>query len=558
MEDTKSAPVDLSWHPVGRDDEPPDGTLRPACVAGREVCLGRVEGTWVAFEEICPHAECPLSEGDLAGTIVTCPCHGSEFDVLTGDVLSPPALDPLAIFEARVDGGVIQVRLQPASLAAAAAAERDGHISLAARTGTGPSTEGVALEDVDLTDLDVWEQRVPHEWFALLRREAPLHWHPERDGRGFWCFTRYDDVVAISKDFATYSSELGGTSMQDLAPDEVEARKSMLDTDPPAHTRLRALVNKGFTPKVVHAYEARVRELARGILAGALAQPELDWVAGVASEIPMWVFSEIMGLPLEDRRLLIDLGDKVLGNTDPEVMGGDQYVSGVSAAHPQYRLLPFSSPYAADLIDYGRRLGEARRRDPRDDITTKLVQAEVDGERLDDREFGVFFILLTTAGNETTRHTISLGLLSLLEHEEARRRLIADPSLCVTAADEILRWAHPVHYFRRTATRDHVVHGKRVQAGDKVVFWYASGNFDEEKFVDPYRFDVGRTPNRHLTFGLGGPHYCLGAHLARLEVRVWLEEMIPYLDRIELAGEPARLRSNLFNGIKRLPVRVRA
>ena len=399
---------------------------------------------------------------------------------------------------------------------------------------------------------------MPHEWFALLRREAPLYWQDEDAGRGFWSFTRYDDVVAVSKDWETFSSEVGGTSMQDLTPDEIEARKSMIDTDPPAHTRLRAIVNKGFTPRVVNAYEERIRELARGILAQAFEQPELDWVEDVASEIPMWVFSEIMGLPVEDRRRLIELGDRLLGNTDPEVMGGEEFTSDVSAPHPEYRLLPFSSPYAADLIEYGRALGEARRAEPRDDVTTRLVEAEVDGERLDEREFGVFFILLTTAGNETTRHTISLGLQALLEHPGERDRLVADPSLCATAADEVLRWAHPVHHFRRTATRDVVVHGRRIAAGDKVVFWYASGNFDEERFADPYRFDVGRTPNRHLTFGLGGPHFCLGAHLARLEVRVWLEEMIPYFDRIELAGAPTRLRSNFFNGIKRLPVRVRA
>ena len=205
---------------------------------------------------------------------------------------------------------------------------------------------------------------------------------------------------------------------------------------------------------------------------------------------------------------------------------------------------------------YGRELGEARRRQPRDDITTRLVEAEVDGERLTPREFETFFILLTTAGNETTRHTISLGLQLLFEHPEERARLVSDPSLASSAADEILRVAHPVHHFRRTATRAIEAHGRVIAPGDKVVLWYASGNFDERKFSDPYRFDVTRAPNRHLSFGLGGPHFCLGAHLARLEVRIWLEEMIPYLDRIEPVGAPDRLRSNFFNGIKRLPVRM--
>ena len=549
------------WHELGPAGDAPTGALRQVSLDGTLVCVGRTADGWVAFGDTCPHEECPLSDGELDGTVVVCPCHGSEFDVRTGDVLSPPALDPLTVYEAREEEGALLVRLAPAPAAAEAAHERDDHVPegiARAATVAGPVTEGVVLDEIDLTDLDVWERGVPHGWFALLRREAPLHWQDEGTGRGFWSFTRYDDVVAVSKDWETYSSELGGTSMQDLTPEEIEVRKSMIDTDPPAHTRLRAIVNKGFTPRVVNAYEARIRELARGILAQAFTRRELDWVEDVASEIPMWVFSEIMGLPLEDRRLLIELGDKLLGNTDPEVMGGEDLVSDVAAGHPEYRKLPFSSPYAVDLIEYGRALGEARRAEPRDDITTRLVEAEVDGERLDEREFGVFFILLTTAGNETTRHTISLGLQALLEHPDEAARLVSDPSLAGSAADEVLRFAHPVHHFRRTATRDVVAHGRRIRAGDKVVFWYASGNFDEERFADPYRFDVGRTPNRHLAFGLGGPHFCLGAHLARLEVRVWLEEMVPYLERVALSGAPTRLRSNFFNGIKRMPVRVRS
>jgi cytochrome P450 len=185
-----------------------------------------------------------------------------------------------------------------------------------------------------------------------------------------------------------------------------------------------------------------------------------------------------------------------------------------------------------------------------------LVEAELDGSRLSEQEFGTFFILLTTAGNETTRHTISLGLIDLLAHPDELQRLVADPALAGTAADELLRRAHPVHHFRRTATRDVEIHGKRIERGDKLSIWYAAANYDEEKFADPYRLDVGREPNRHVTFGLGGPHFCLGAHLAKLEIKIWLEEMVPYLPRLELAGEPVRLRSNFFNGIKRLPVKV--
>ena len=545
-----------AWHRVGPAEELPDGTLRRAEVAGRAICLGRVEGGWVAFDDTCTHEECPLSNGELDGAVVVCPCHGSEFDVRTGDVLSPPALEPLPIFDVRVEGAALEVRLEPTAAAAEATTQRDRHFA-ASSTGptvAEPSIEGLTLDEIDLSDLDAWVEGVPHAWLGLLRRHAPLRWQDEQDGSGYWSFTRYDDIVTVSKDYETYSSETGGTSLEDLTPSQVEARKSMLDTDPPQHTRMRALVNKGFTPKVVNAYEACIRGLARDILARAFERPAFDWVEDVAAELPMWVFSEIMGLPVDDRKLLIELGDKLLGNTDPEVVG-EEFTFG-SADLSDFKELPFSSPYARDLIEYGRKLGDARREEPRDDVTTKLVEAEVDGERLDDREFGVFFILLTTAGNETTRHTISLGLQALLEHPDEAARLRDDPSLASTAADEILRFAHPVHHFRRTATRDVEAHGQTIHAGDKVVIWYASGNFDEDRFADPYRFDVGRTPNRHLTFGLGGPHFCLGAHLAKLEVKIWLEEMIPYLDRVELAGPPERLRSNFFNGIKRMPVLV--
>ncbi|MSO94734.1 MAG: cytochrome P450 [Thermoleophilia bacterium] len=552
--------TELVWFGIGEAEEAHVGFLRLAEVGGMAVCLGRTAEGWVAFQDTCTHEDCSLSDGELDSGVIVCPCHGSEFDLRTGDVLCPPAFEPLPIFEARVEGGELQVRLGPPPAAAEAVHEQEVHIPQAAAeaaTTFAPAVDGPVLAEIDLTDLAVWEQGVPHEWLTLLRREAPLHWQPEADGRGFWVFTRYDDIVQVSKEWETYSSETGGTSLEDLAPEEILARRSMIDTDPPAQTRLRDLVNKGFTPRIVNSYEERIRGLAGGILAEAFERDAFDWVEDVAAEIPMWVFSEIMGLPIEDRRLLIELGDKLLGNTDPEVVG-EQNVLELTSNDPANRLLPFSSPFAPELIEYGCRLGAARRLDPRDDITTHLVEAEIDGSRLSEEEFGLFFILLTAAGNETTRHTISLGLLDLLAHPDEAARLIADPSLAGTAADEILRRAHPVHHFRRTATRDITVHGRSIKAGDKVTMWYAAGNYDEEKFADPHRLDLGRQPNRHLTFGLGGPHFCLGAHLAKLEVKIWLEEMVPYLDRIELAGTPTRLRSNFFNGIKRLPVRVRS
>jgi cytochrome P450/nitrite reductase/ring-hydroxylating ferredoxin subunit len=547
------------WHEVGAAGDAAEGELRRVAVEGRAVCIGRTASGWIAFDDTCTHEECSLAGGELDGDVIVCPCHGSEFDVRTGDVLTPPALEPLPIYEVRVDDGQLLVRLTAPPDADEAAHARDDHVTKTSGTVTvpGPDLAGLTLDDVDLTDLDTWEAGVPYDWLALLRRDAPVVWQPETEGRGFWAFTRYDDVVAISKDWETFSNELGGTSLQDLTPEELEARKSMLDTDPPPHTRMRGLVNKGFTPRVINTYEERIRGLAQGILARAFENDEFDWVESVAAEIPMWVFSEIMGLPVEDRKLIIELGDKILGNTDPDVVGAE-YVVERALRDPKLRMLPFSSPFSLDLIQYGRELGEARRRVPREDITTRLVEAELEGSRLTEQEFGTMFILLTTAGNETTRHTISLGLADLLANPRELERLVADPSLAGTAADELLRRAHPVHHFRRTATRDVEVHGTTIRRGDKATIWYASANYDEEKFGDPYRLDVGRTPNRHVTFGLGGPHFCLGAHLAKLEIAVWLEEMVPYLPRLELAGDPVRLRSNFFNGIKRMPVRVTA
>lgn len=411
-----------------------------------------------------------------------------------------------------------------------------------------------SLADIDLTDLDRWEQGVPHDWFALLRRESPVFWQDERRGRGFWSLTRYEDILAASKDYSTFSAQLGGTSLMDLTPEQVESRMSMLDSDPPKHTRLRNIVNKAFTPRAVNAYEDRIREMFRDVLDEAFTSKELDFVDAVAVELPMRILCELMGVPLDDRRYLVALGNRMLGNTDPDHAGED-YVADRADLSP-YAHLPFSSPAAPEMFAYANKLAAARRSEPRDDLTTRLVQAESDGDRLSEHEFDLFFLLLVTAGNETTRHAMSNGLLTLLEHPEERDRLLADPGLIPSAVDEILRWTPSLLHFRRTATQEVELRDARIRAGDKVALWYVSGNRDEEHFPDAGRFDVAREPNKHLAFGLGSPHYCLGAHLARLELRVWLEEMLPTLARIELAGTPRRLRSNFFHGVKSVPIRI--
>ena len=399
-------------------------------------------------------------------------------------------------------------------------------------------------EFIDLSDHDAFLASVPHEAFAALRRDDPVHWNPEPDGRGFWAVTRYEDIRTVHRSAQIFSSEIGGTSLEDLAPEDIEARKSMIDMDPPAHDALRALVNRRFTPRAVLVWEEQVRTVARAVLDEALPKGEFDFVHEIASEIPMQVFAEILGVPQAERREIIEIGDRLLGNADPEYAVADD---------DSHRHLPFSSPAALDMFAFGRRLADERRSEPRDDIMTALVQAG-----LSQREMDVYFVLLATAGNETTRHTISHGLIALLEHPEELTRLSEDPSLGKTATEEMLRWATPVHHFRRTAALDTELGGQAIRAGDKVTTWFVSGNRDETVFEDPDRFDVGRSPNPHMTFGPGGVHHCLGAHLAKMEIRITFEELLSRGLQIELSAPPERLRSNFFNGVKRMPVRVHA
>jgi cytochrome P450 len=397
--------------------------------------------------------------------------------------------------------------------------------------------------DVRLWDHDAFVERIPHEWFTVLRHDDPVHWQEEPDGTGFWAITRYDDIREVHRNPGTFSSELGGTSLEDLEPEDIEARKSMIDMDPPRHDELRGMINRRFTPRAIGAWEEHVRRVTREVLDDALPKGELDFVEAISSEIPMTVFARILGVPEEDRRYIIDLGDKLLGKSDPEFGDPSQ-----DDAHSH---LPFSSPAALEFFDYGRKLAAARRKEPADDLVTQLAF-----EPLNQREFDVYFILLATAGNETTRHTISHGLLALIEHPDQLERIRQDPGLYKTLADEMLRWATPVHHFRRTAAEDVEFGGRQIKRLDKVTTWFVSANRDETVFEDPHTFDVGRSPNKQVAFGPGGVHTCLGAHLARLEIRVVYEELLPRLRSVELTGPAERLRSNFFNGIKRMPIRV--
>jgi cytochrome P450 len=402
------------------------------------------------------------------------------------------------------------------------------------------------LSHINLADHDAFVAGVPHSLFTELRHEDPVHWNPEPEGgSGFWAVTRYEDIRAVHRNVEVFSSEIGGTSLEDLEPEHIEARKSMIDMDPPRHDELRAVVNRRFTPRAVSVWEDQVRRVTQQVLDEALPKQEFDFVKEIASEIPMQVFAEILGIPQEERRVIIEIGDRLLGNQDPEYKVADD---------DAHRHLPFSNPAALEMFEFGRKLAEARRKDPKDDIITQLVF-----EGLTQQEFDVYFVLLATAGNETTRHTITHGLLGLLEHPEELERLRNagnDLALRKSAAEEMLRWATPVHHFRRTARVDAELSGTQIKAGDKVTTWFVSGNRDETVFEHPDRFDITRSPNPHMAFGPGGIHHCMGAHLAKLEIRVAFEELLARVDTFELTAPPDRLRSNFFNGIKRLPVRV--
>jgi cytochrome P450 len=401
----------------------------------------------------------------------------------------------------------------------------------------------LTLDAIDLSDHDAFVDHVPHEWFRYLRQNDPVHWNDETDGRGFWAVTRYEDIRYVHRDVETYSSELGGTSLEDLDEEQIEARKSMLDMDPPRHDELRGLIARRFTPRAVHVWEEQIRTVVNAVLDTALPMGEFDFVREISSEIPMQIFAEILGVPQDERREIIEIGDRLLGNQDPEFA--------VTETADEHRNLPFSHPAALEMFEFGRRLAADRRKHPKNDIITQLAF-----EPLTQREFDTYFVLLATAGNETTRHTITHGLLALLEFPEEMERLRSEPELAKSAAEEMLRWATPVHHFRRTVVKDTELAGTPLKAGDKLTTWFVSGNFDEAVFEDPHRFDIGRTPNRHMAFGPGGIHHCMGAHLAKLEIRITFEELLKRSADIELLGPPERLRSNFFNGIKRLPVRV--
>jgi len=412
---------------------------------------------------------------------------------------------------------------------------------------------GETLGEIDLANPDSYVERVPFEWFDHLRKEHPVTWHPEPPpNKGFWAVTRYDDLTAVHMDWKTYSSELAAVSLEELDDEQLEIRKSMLETDPPRHTELRKICSKRFSARGVGQYEDWIRDVARGVLDAALPKGGFDFVPEISRELPIRFLCAIFTVPQEDAPMLIQWGDNMIANQDPDLSAA--VVDKVDTE--AYRLLPFRSPTALDVFAYADRQRDIRLEEPADDVIQALTVAQSEGV-LNEREFHNYFGVLMIAGNETTRHTISHGMLALMENPDQMKLLQEEPDRIPLATEEILRWATPVYQFRRTATRDVELRGAEIKRGDKVVTWYVSANRDEEVFSDPYRFDVARTPNDHVTFGPGGPHFCLGAHLARLETKILFQELLPRIESIELMGPISRVRSNFVNGIKRMPVRVK-
>ncbi|HKE77143.1 MAG TPA: cytochrome P450 [Acidimicrobiales bacterium] len=403
------------------------------------------------------------------------------------------------------------------------------------------------VAQIDLLDRDRFTQGIPHEWFTWLRANAPVYHHDEPDGAGFWVITRYDDIVTANRDAASLSSsqELGGVVTLEGPtapfPGTEMAGNMMLFMDPPDHTRYRKLVNRGFTPRMIGALEPHVRELTVGIVEAALAKRECDFVVDVAAELPLEVIAELLGVPREDRHKLFDWSNRMVGSEDPEYQVSEEHVTEAQI----------------EMFMYAQALAEKRRAEPQDDIVTTLLTSEIDGDSLSEMDFNLFFMLLSVAGNETTRNAIAHGMNAFLENPDQWALLVSDPDRhMATAVEEVLRWASPVLFFRRNARKDVTLSGQTIRAGEKISLWYISGNRDEAIFDDPFRFDITRDPNPHIAFGGGGPHFCLGAQLARLEIRLLFEELARRVPRLEQLGEPDRLRSNFIGGIKHLPVRL--
>ncbi len=422
-------------------------------------------------------------------------------------------------------------------------------------------------DDINLNDPELFETEQAHDLLRILRHQDPVHWTPGGErSNGFWSLTKYDDILFVSQRPEMFISSKGiaGAGIrpeaiaQIMAEDPATAAQatgggnvSIITMDPPRHVKMRRLVNKGFTPRAVNAMEPEIRRITNEILDTIATKGSCDFVLDVASQLPLAVICGMMGVEREDWPLMFELTNKVLGSGDLEYQTDvpeEQRGSGEAA-----RMTAMAG--RMKMIEFFARTMEDRRANPREnDLVSILLESEVDGEKLTERDILAFCFLLILAGNETTRNGISGGMLTLSQHPEEKQRLLDDMSLIDGAVEEILRWTSPLHHMARTATADVEIRGKQIKSGDRVLMWYPSANRDEQYFEDPYRFDITRTPNEHLAFGIG-EHFCLGAGFARKELKVMFDELFRSFPDTEVDGPAERLRSNFINGIKHLPVR---
>lgn len=405
----------------------------------------------------------------------------------------------------------------------------------------------------DLTSHDTFAQGVPHATFERLRRDDPVCWIERGEGLGFWAVTRHEDVITINRDHARFSSA-HGIRIEDQTADEVEARRTFQETDPPVHTRARLHLNRAFSKKIIAVYEEQVREIAIELLDEALAQREFDAVKMIARKLPMRILGRVLGLPDEDLDWLVDKGDALIANTDPDFT--DHVIDQVNT--DEYRFYPFRSPAGKDLYDYAEKQAALRRGQNTNDLLSLFLAPMKNGETFSDLEFKNAFALLVSAGNDTTRYSITSSIKAMIDHPELLDTFrTIDDAQWLKAVEEMLRWASPTMYFRRTATEDVDYKGHHIKQGDKVVLWFVSANRDQAVFADPFQINIGRDPNPHLAFGQGGVHACLGMWLARLELRVLLKELVKRISSIEQTTTETFLRSNFIGGIKSLPVAVK-
>jgi cytochrome P450 len=412
----------------------------------------------------------------------------------------------------------------------------------------------VPLSEVDLTNLDFFVTNEAWGMFDTLRAEDPLHWQEENDsdGHGFWSVTRYEDIEMVNKDGDTFTSTQF-VNLEEPPAEFQDLRRSILESDGSRHQALRKLLQRDFSVAQLRRYEEFLRDLARISINDALAREDIDFVDALAADFPINVLARLLDVPDEMIPQLITWGNTIVGFSDPELSN----VLVDSDEAQNYKHLPFRNPVSLEIFEYGRELAKERKGGDGEDLISKIVnRLPDDGIPLSDTDFDNYFLLLVVAGNETTRQAITLSMKGLMDHPDQMQYFLDNPDKSQIMVEELIRYASPVYHFRRTATKDVELHGKTIKEGDKVVMWFASGNRDEAKFTDPYGLDLTRFPNDHMTFGKG-PHSCLGANLARLEIRILFEELLPRLASIEQTGEIERVRSNFVNGVKRFPVRVK-